>query len=299
MLLSAGLPEPVICDMVAEGSAPIDLIPVSFVSFSPIIPGAMAVVLYLAGTWLQVRALLHTTPAPLWVLRALALPALLLHAVAAWAITNLPEGINLSLANVTSLTALIVLAMVAATGIARPVHSLFVLLFPLGALTLLASLFLQRGQASLDGINEALAMHVLVSILAYSILTMAALQSILVGVAERNIRAKNHILMLRILPPLETMEHLLFVMLWVGFVGLTIAIGSGFVYLDDMFAQHVVHHTVLSSASWVIYLVLLMGHQVLGWRGTAAVRWTLSAFALLLLGYFGSKFVLEVLLGRG
>ena len=147
--------------------------------------------------------------------------------------------------------------------------------------------------------TDVLAVHVLVSVLAYSILLMAALQSILVGVAERNIRARSHILMLRILPPLETMEHLLFVMLWVGFAGLTIAIASGFFYLEDMFAQHVVHHTVLSSASWFVYVVLLTGRVAFGWRGTAAVRWTLAAFALLLLGYFGSKFVLEVLLGRG
>ena len=263
------------------------------------IPGVIALTLYLTGTWVQVHALVRNTPVPVWTLRALVLPALVLHASAAYATMLVPEGINLSLASVASLSALIVLAMVAATGIARPVHSLFVLLFPLSALALFASLFVQPGQASIEGVSDALGMHVLVSILAYSILMMAALQSILVGITERNIRTKSHILMLRILPPLETMEHLLFVMLWVGFAGLTIAIGSGFIYLDDMFAQHVVHHTVLSSASWVVYVVLLVGHQVFGWRGTAAVRWTLSAFALLLLGYFGSKFVLEVLLGRG
>ncbi len=266
-------------------------------AFSPIIPGVLAVVLYLLGIWLQLRAFTHNRAVPAWVLWALVLPALILHAIAAWATTNLPGGLNLSLASVASLTMLIVLAMVAATAIARPVHSLFVLLFPLAALALLASLFLQRSGTSLEGMSEALAIHVLVSILAYSILTIAALQSILVGVAERNIRAKSHIARLRILPPLETMEHLLFVMLWVGFAWLTIAIGSGFVYLDDMFAQQVVHHTVLSSTSWAIYVVLLVGRQAFGWRGTVTVRWTLSAFALLLLGYFGSKFVLEVLLG--
>lgn len=268
-------------------------------AFNPIIPGIAAVLLYLAGTWLQARALARNASLPAWAVRALVLPALVLHGIAAFETLTLPQGINLSLVSVASLTALIVLAMVAAAGIARPVHSLFVLLFPLGALALLASLFLQRNQPPAAGMTEALAVHVLVSVLAWSILLMAALQSILVGIAERNIRAKSHILMLRILPPLETMEHLLFVMLWVGFAGLTIAIASGFFYLDDLFAQQVVHHTVLSSASWVVYVVLLVGRLAFGWRGTAAVRWTLSAFALLLLGYFGSKFVLEVLLERG
>ena len=242
---------------------------------------------------------MHNVTLPARALRALVLPALVLHGIAAYGTMALPQGINLSLSGVAGLTALIVLAMVVAAGVARPVHSLFVPLFPLAALALLASLFLQRDYAPAAGMTDALAVHVLVSILAYSILLMATLQSILVGVAERNIRTRSHIPMLRILPPLETMEHLLFVMLWVGFTGLTAAIASGFVYLDDMFAQHVVHHTVLSSASWIVYVVLLTGRLAFGWRGTAAVRWTLSAFALLLLGYFGSKFVLEVLLGRG
>ena len=268
-------------------------------SFSPIVPGIAAAVLYLAGTWLQGRALAHNASLPAWTLRVLVLPALALHAIAAYGILATPQGINLSLVSVTSLTALMVLAMVVAAGVARPVHSLFVLLFPLAALALMASLFLQRNQPATTGMTDVLAVHVLASVLAYSILLMAALQSILVGIAERNIRTRSHILMLRILPPLETMEHLLFVMLWVGFAGLTIAIASGFFYLEDMFAQHVVHHTVLSSASWVVYVVLLTGRVAFGWRGTAAVRWTLAAFALLLLGYFGSKFVLEVLLGRG
>jgi len=271
------------------------------VSLSPFIPGAAAALIYTAGTWLLARALARNSTVPTWVLRTLATPALALHALAAYAIINVPGGMNLSLASAASLTTLIALALVLATGLARPVHSLMVLLFPLSALALLASLSLQRSQAPLsgvDGMDNALAVHVFLSRLAYSVLAMAALQSILVGVTDRNIRTKSHILLLRILPPLETMEHLLFVMLWVGFAGLTIAIGSGFIYLDDMFAQQVVHHTVLSSASWVLYLILLMGRLVFGWRGTAAVRWTLSAFALLLLGYFGSKFVLEVLLGR-
>ena len=268
-------------------------------TYSPLIPGVAAIVLYLAGTWLQASAFSRNTPVAIGLLRSLVVPALILHALAVYGTMNLPHGVHLGLAGVASLTALIVLIMVAAVGIARPVHSLYVLLFPLSALILVASLFPQRVQSSPLGMSDALALHALVSITAFSILLMAALQSILVGVAERHIRTKNRILMLRILPPLETMEHLLFVMLWVGFAGLTIAIASGFIYLDDMFAQQVVHHTVLSSAAWLVYVILLVGRGIYGWRGSAAARWTLAAFALLLLGYFGSKFVLEILLQRG
>jgi ABC-type uncharacterized transport system permease subunit len=100
----------------------------------------------------------------------------------------------------------------------------------------------------------------------------------------------------RVLPPLQTMEALLFNLLWAGIAVLTLAIGSGFLFLEDMFAQRVVHHTVLAIASWCVYAALLAGRQVFGWRGSTAVRWTLIAFLLLVLGYFGSKFVIEILL---
>jgi ABC-type uncharacterized transport system permease subunit len=87
--------------------------------------------------------------------------------------------------------------------------------------------------------------------------------------------------------------------LWAGILTLTAAIATGFVFLDDMFAQRVVHHTVLAIASWVGYAVLLTGRHFFGWRSSTATSWTLVAFALLILGYFGSKFVLEILLGEG
>ena len=120
--------------------------------------------------------------------------------------------------------------------------------------------------------------------------------SLLLGILEHRLRPKRTIRLLRGLPPLQTMEALLFNLLWTGIVALSLAIGSGFLFLDDMFEQHVVHHTVLALASWFLYAGLLLGHSIFGWRGTTAVRWTLIAFTLLVLGYFGSKFVIEILL---
>jgi ABC-type uncharacterized transport system permease subunit len=70
------------------------------------------------------------------------------------------------------------------------------------------------------------------------------------------------------------------------------------VFVDNLFAQHLVHKTVLSIVAWIILGLLLWGHHRFGWRGKIAVRWTLSGGAMLTLGYFGSKFVLETLLGR-
>lgn len=264
----------------------------------PFIPGVIAAVLYLTGAVLHGRALAHSAKMSVRLLSALALPAVVLHGFAAYAQVLAPGGFNLGLLPVVSLMALVMVALVMLMGLFQPVRSLLVVLFPIAALALSASLLAPGKATPIDASDAGLAAHILSSILAYSILMMAALQSALVGVVERNIRNPSHISMLRILPPLETMERLLFAMVWAGFAALTAAIGSGFLYLEDMFAQHVVHHTVLSSASWLVYVFLLAGRLRFGWRGMSAVRWTLVAFVLLLLGYLGSKFVLEILLER-
>ena len=73
---------------------------------------------------------------------------------------------------------------------------------------------------------------------------------------------------------------------------------SGIMYLKDMFAQHLAHKTILSIAAWLVFAILLVGRWRFGWRGRTAIRWTMSGFVTLLLAYLGSKWVLEILLGR-
>mgnify|MGYP002149488769 CR=1 FL=1 len=103
---------------------------------------------------------------------------------------------------------------------------------------------------------------------------------------------------LRGLPPLVTMEALLFQMIGAGFGALTLSLLSGLFFLDDIFAQHLVHKTVLSIAAWTVFGTLLWGRRRYGWRGRTAIRWTLTGFAVLGLAYFGSKLVLELVLQR-
>jgi ABC-type uncharacterized transport system permease subunit len=87
-------------------------------------------------------------------------------------------------------------------------------------------------------------------------------------------------------------------MIGVGFILLSLALVSGALFVQDLFAQHLVHKTVLSIVAWVVFAILLWGRQRFGWRGRTAIRWTLSGFFSLMLAYFGSKWVLEVVLGR-
>ncbi|HBP77000.1 MAG TPA: cytochrome C assembly protein, partial [Alcanivorax sp.] len=103
---------------------------------------------------------------------------------------------------------------------------------------------------------------------------------------------------MRLFPPMQVMESMLFDTIWLGQSLLTLAILFGFMYVDDLFAQHLVHKTVLTLVSWVIFAVLLGGRHLRGWRGRTAVRFTLAGFAVLVVAFFGSQLVLEVILDK-
>jgi ABC-type uncharacterized transport system permease subunit len=143
-------------------------------------------------------------------------------------------------------------------------------------------------------------LHLLIAMLAYSLFTIASLQAALMALLERRLHAGALPPALRGLPPLLTMENLLFRIIWAGFILLTLTLASGVVYSEELFgrAAKLNHKSVFGAISWIIFAALLCGRYVYGWRGRVAVRWTLAGFLMLVLAYLGSKFVLEVILGR-
>jgi ABC-type uncharacterized transport system permease subunit len=143
-------------------------------------------------------------------------------------------------------------------------------------------------------------LHFLAAMLAYSLLTLSALQAIFMGFTESALHKRSLKRSLASLPPLMTMETLLFRMLLLGFVLLTLAVGSGVFFSEELFGKplSIDHKTLFAFASWGIFATLLVGRHVWGWRGKRALRWTLTGFALLILAYVGSRFVAEVILGR-
>lgn len=228
----------------------------------------------------------------------IALLALACHVYVSHSILFGTTEANLSLVYVLNVISVVMVAVVTVLSFRLPIHNLMLMIFPVSILTTLAALLAPSGSNTTTSdtvITSALLTHILISLAAYSVLMMAACQSILLGIQERNLRSQDKLVQ-RWLPPLETMESLLVAMLWIGWGLLTLAIAAGFVFLEDMFAQQVSHHIVITSLSWVVYATFLGGRYLFGWRGLTAVRWTLVAFGLLVLGYLGSKFVLEYLI---
>ena len=142
--------------------------------------------------------------------------------------------------------------------------------------------------------------HLIISLLAYSLFTIASLHVLMMAVMERRLHRGNLPQFMQNLPPLLTMERLLFRIIFAGFVLLTLTLGSGILFAEELFGKPMqfTHKTVFGFLSWIIFGAMLAGRALYGWRGRVAMRWTLAGFLSLVLAYIGSKFVLEVLLQR-
>jgi ABC-type uncharacterized transport system permease subunit len=140
--------------------------------------------------------------------------------------------------------------------------------------------------------------HILLSMAAAALLLAAAVAALVLVFMDRRLRARRIADLPSVLPPLDSVENVMFRLIGAGFVILTLALLTGFIFVTNLRTQHLEHKTILSCIAWVLFGVLLIGRIRYGWRGRSAVRWTLSGFGVLILAYFGSKFVLEYLLGR-
>lgn len=270
------------------------------------ITGLIAAALYAAGTWLQQRTLTESSPvSPVHTasrlshkMQAVAGAALLLHLVNTVVLIHSSRGYDFGFFRVATLFSWVMVLTVVAASLRKPLANLFIALFPLAIVSILCSTFIPSQYTPLPDLTGGVAIHSIVGILAFSLLTIAALQALLVAWLNRELKQHHYPAALRHMPPLQSMEDLLFTIIKAGFVALAAVIISGFLFMDDMFAQHLAHKTVLTLVSFAVWGILLWGRYRWGWRGKVALRWILAGIIVLILAYFGSKFVLEILLDR-
>lgn len=223
--------------------------------------------------------------------------ALIIHAVILFSDTITASGLNPSIVNSFSLVSWLAVLLYLIAELRKPVETLGIFIFPIAGTAVFLQLFFP-GEMAITNRSFELEVHILLSLLSYGLLAIAAGQSVLLLVQTHYLKNKHPGGFIRSLPPLQSMEELLFQIIKVGFILLTLALLSGFIFLDNIFAQHLVHKTVLSMIAWLLFAVLLWGRWRFGWRGKKAVNFTLGGFIFLMLAYFGSKLVLEIILQR-
>jgi ABC-type uncharacterized transport system permease subunit len=209
-------------------------------------------------------------------------------------------GFNLSMTNALSLILWLTLLVYSVARFFYSLGGLQALVLPMAALAVLLPEFFPAAHQLENTSLFAFKAHIVAAMLAYSLFTIAMLHAVLISQVEKRLHHATLPRILQSLPPLLTMETLLFRMIAMGFVLLTLTLISGAVFSEEIFGKAWVfnHKVLFGFISWGVFAVLLWGHHFYGWRGRTAVRWTVSGFVFLLLAYLGSKFVLEVLLHR-
>jgi len=262
------------------------------------LPGLLSIFLYLLAAGVLARRLARGDGDDIQGPGHFITPALIaavLHVVLLYPAIITPQGLNLHIVHAASLTALISALLLAVSSFFKPVGNLGIVVFPVAAITI-ALLLVWPGLRLVADTPWQLDVHILISLLAYSIFALAVAQAILLSIQDHYLRNRQPGGFIRALPPLADMESLLFQMIASGFLLLSLALMTGLLFLEDIFAQSLVHKTVLSIFAWLVFGVLLWGRWRFGWRGRTALRWTIGGFIFLVLAYFGSKFVLELLL---
>jgi ABC-type uncharacterized transport system permease subunit len=232
--------------------------------------------------------------------RGVVLAPLLLHAVLLYQSTVAGSNLTLGIGNAASLIVWLSVLIYWAGSFMHRVEGLQALVMPIAAVGCLLPLVAPPARELPNTELIAFKAHLLISMLAYSFFTIASLHVLLMALLEKRLHGRRLSAGLTALPPLLTMERILFQLIGVGFVLLTLSLGSGILFSEEVFGQplKVNHKTVFGVLSWAIFGGLLWGRHRYGWRGRIAMRWTLSGFLMLVLAYFGSRFVIDVLLQR-
>lgn len=260
--------------------------------------GLLSIGLYIFGTAHQALVYYRKAPAKQFF-------SILIGATAAFsqlAITiekiTANEQLNLSFFNSASLTACLVVLCIILWSMRKPLQASLLAIYPISAFTVIALITFDNSTLSYTPIDSGIFIHIVLSILAYSVFSIATIQAVLVYLQNRNLKKRNHThtVLMRNLPPLMTMENLLFEMLWCGTFILVAAIFAGILFIDDIFAQHLAHKSFFSIVALGVFSTLLIGRVKYGWRGITASKFTLWGSGLLMLAFFGSKFVLEWLI---
>ena len=209
-------------------------------------------------------------------------------------------GFRFGFAHALSVMALLATMFYGIESFFYPLEGMPALVLPPAAVCVFLPATFEGSVFATHGAAPFFVAHVVVAMAAYAFIAIAAAHAILMAAIERRLHARGRGGPPLGLPPLLTMERLLFRILTAGFALLTLTLVSGAVFSEEIFgrALRIDHKTVFGSVAWLIFATLLIGRYAYGWRGRAALNGTLAGFAVLLLAYVGSRFVLEVILER-
>ena len=216
--------------------------------------------------------------------------AIIGHTILLYQWIETANGQDLSIMNLASMMTWLMGLLILTPGLKKPLANLALLIFPFSILSIIGASLSSSHHIVSTQLHKGVLLHILISILATSVLGLSAFQATLLWGQNHLLKTHHPNIVLRILPSLETMENFLFALIRVGFVLLTASLVTGFLYIEAFFSQALLPKTGFAICAWGLFLILLLGHHFYGWRGTKAIHFTLGGIAALLIGYFGTQF---------
>jgi ABC-type uncharacterized transport system permease subunit len=257
----------------------------------------LPLLLYLAAGAVLFRSVrAHAGDRP-WLALTLAYAGIIVHGSILFRAIDAPSGIAFAITDSASLVGFVIAVTTGAVALQGGLAILPGLLWLLGGV-------LAVGTGVVSGFHEThgeewqVTLHIAFAALAAGWLSISAVIVACLYYQNTRLRRRLPLGTLALLPPVETLEKTLFRALGAGYAVLTLVLVTGSFFVHDLIAQHLVHKVALAVLAWGIFGVLLIGRLRYGWRGRTALRFTTAGFIVLALAYFGSKFVLENLLGR-
>ncbi len=257
----------------------------------------LTIVIYFSASFIQSLGLYGRLHHSKWCVLGFGLLAICLHALLLHVWIDVAGGQNLNIFNMLSLALWLIAVLTCVIAMAKPVDLLVTLIFPLAAISMLLVLVFPREYIVNTVANSGALFHIVLSILTVGVLGMAALVAVILAIQESVLRYKQCGWLISGLPPLESVERLLFQMISLGFILLTVVLVSSFYFYYGLLFTHLLllQKAALAVLAWVIFAVLLGGRYWRGWRSRKAIYYTLAGVGLLVIAYFGSKLVLEAL----
>ncbi|WP_418571523.1 cytochrome C assembly family protein [Parasutterella sp.] len=266
-----------------------------------------AAVLYLAAAFGIYKTLQEPEPTEKFWIRPLIFAGLMIQAYLIYEALFLYGTPHFGMALALTITLFTCTFLLLLESFFSKIGAMLVFVLPLSAVSMLLPLLLPGSPLAPETASGPFRLHLLLAILAYSVMTMALIQGLLLMAVHKRVRAKDfvthegakHVNILDNMPSMMEMEKILFRLIWVGFIVLTAAILFGAVYSQELFGQafRFDHKTVTTCMAWVIFGILLLGHHLRGWRGKFAALWTVIGFCVLMVSYIGVRFVMEVVPG--
>ncbi len=282
------------CYSLANYSGLIEFITVGILTM--VIFPAAAMLFYCIALVLVTSRLFHADGPNRKAVTAVAAIAVALHGIAIYQSTFTSHGQNFSLTNVISMVNWIIafsftlmMPRLKVIIVAPVVYACSII--SVAILWLIPPKFILHFE-----LHPEVLVHVILSLMAYSALMIAALYAIQLAIIQNKLKKKQLILS-PAMPPLMTVEKQLYHLVLIGVILLSLSLATGFIFLDDMFAEGKGHKAILSIIAWAVYVAMLWQQYTVGCRTKVAVAYTLSGGVLLTLAYFGARIVKELIIG--